>query len=178
MPVTIKVDGTDGKTIYCYGVTCDENDQFKVGEKITVEGCIKNYGGLIEFWCPTLISRDHGGADPETPSNPDTPANPTTQKEIVDAAYALASGAQLEGTYTLTGEIVSFKVQPQLSTYGDGTDWEAQLTITVEGKDFLCYWLKGTEAQMKDLKVGDVITVTGVIKNFNGTIEFDKPRMQ
>ena len=178
MPVTIKVDGTDGKTIYCYGVTCDENDQFKVGEKITVEGCIKNYGGLIEFWCPTLISRDHGGSDPETPSNPDTPANPTTQKEIVDAAYALASGATLEGgPYTLTGTINNIKTAPQDSTYTPGS-WEACLTISVEGKDFYCFWLKGTEAQMKDLKLGDTITVSGTIKNYNGTIEFDKPQMQ
>ena len=178
MPVTIKVDGTDGKTIYCYGVTCDENDQFKVGEKITVEGCIKNYGGLVEFWCPTLISRDHGGSDPETPSNPDTPANPTTQKEIVDAAYALASGATLEGgPYTLTGTINNIKTAPQDSTYTPGS-WEACLTISVEGKDFYCFWLKGTEAQMKDLKLGDTITVSGTIKNYNGTIEFDKPQMQ
>ena len=31
---------------------------------------------------------------------------------------------------------------------------------------------------MKDLKVGDTLTVKGTIKNYNGTIEFDKPRVQ
>lgn len=175
MPVTIKVDGTDGKTIYCYGVKCDENDQFKVGEKITVEGCIKNYGGLIEFWCPTLVSRDKTGA-----GSTDKPAGttPTTPAEIVTAAYALASGETLEGgPYTLTGKITEIKTAPAASTYTEGY-WEAQLTISVEGKDFFCYWLKGTEAQMKDLKVGDTITVKGTIKNYNDTIEFDKPYME
>ena len=63
------------------------------------------------------------------------------------------------------------------STYTP-VSWEACLTISVEGKDFYCFWLKGTEAQMKDLKVGDTITVSGTIKNYNGTIEFEKPQMQ
>ena len=178
MHFTIKVDGTD-KTIYCYAVKCAEDNQFKVGEKVTINGPIKNYQGLVEFDKPELISRDNAGAStdkPATEADLDVPAG-ATQKQIVDLAFSLANGKKLTSDVTLTGAIVSFKVEPQLSTYGEGTDWEAQLTITVEGKDILCYWIKGTEAQMKDLKVGDTITVTGTIKNYNGTIEFDKPRM-
>ena len=57
-------------------------------------------------------------------------------------------------------------------------EWECKLTITVEGKDIFCYYLKGTENQIKNIKAGDTITVSGTIKNFNGTVEFDKPRMQ
>ena len=46
----------------------------------------------------------------------------------------------------------------------------------------LCYYLKGSEADLKSLKEGSVITVTGPIKNYvdkNGvsTIEFEKPQL-
>jgi hypothetical protein len=34
-----------------------------------------------------------------------------------------------------------------------------------------CFRLKGTGAE--NLKVGDEITVTGILKNYNGTVEFD-----
>lgn len=178
--VTMEVVGAGGRTIYCYGVKGEGNTEIKVGDTITVEGTLKDYNGTKEFHLPQMTSRVPGAGTSDKPADKptDTPANPTTQKEIVDAAFALAEGATLEGTYTLTGVISSFKNPPALSTYGDGTDWEAQLYITVEGKEILCYWLKGTEAQMKDLKVGDTITVSGTIKNFKGTVEFDKPRMQ
>ena len=43
--------------------------------------------------------------------------------------------------------------------------------MTVEGKDMMCYRLQGEGA--KDLAIGDTITVTGTIKNYKGTIEFD-----
>ena len=41
----------------------------------------------------------------------------------------------------------------------------------MEDYPIVCYRLKGDGA--KDLAVGDVITVTGIIKNYKGTIEFD-----
>ena len=47
------------------------------------------------------------------------------------------------------------------------------VTITVEGREdkpILCYRLKGTGAE--NLKVGDTITVTGTLTNFNGTFEY------
>ena len=41
-------------------------------------------------------------------------------------------------------------------------------------EDYLiqCYRLTGEGA--KDLKEGDEITVTGILKNYKGTVEFDK----
>ena len=49
------------------------------------------------------------------------------------------------------------------------------MTIVPGGLDahaVQCYRLSGEGA--KDLAVGDTITVTGTIKNYKGTIEFDK----
>ena len=59
------------------------------------------------------------------------------------------------------------------------TAWSDQyknitVTIIVEGREdkpIMCYRLKGEGAE--NLKVGDEITVTGILKNYKGTIEFD-----
>ena len=41
--------------------------------------------------------------------------------------------------------------------------------------NFYCYQVKGDD--VKNLKVGDSITLNGAIKNFKGTIEFEKPNL-
>ena len=95
-----------------------------------------------------------------------TPALPTTPAEIVDAAYALAGGESLEGTYTLTGEIVSIDTAYS-SQYKNIT-----VSIVVEGKEdkpIVCYRLKGEGADT--LTVGDIITVTGTLMNYEKTNE-------
>ena len=91
-----------------------------------------------------------------------------TMQEIVEAAYALAPGASLEGTHTLTG-VITRVITPYNSSYKNVT-----VIITVEGcedKPIMCYRLKGEGCEK--LAVGDTITVTGVLKNYKGTIEFD-----
>ena len=109
---------------------------------------------------------------PEDSSTPDdeTPDENLAQMgAILEAAYGLASGATMEGAHTLTGKVIHVK------STGEG---EACLTFEVEGYEqypMYCYWLKGEEAG--NLKVGDVITVTGTIKNYNGTVEYDKPTL-
>ena len=93
----------------------------------------------------------------------------TTAEEIMNAAYALAQGATLSNghKYTLTG-VVQFVDEAYNSQFSNVT-----LTILVEGtnKTLKCYRLKGTGADV--IGAGDTITVTGVIKNYYGTIEFD-----
>ena len=87
---------------------------------------------------------------------------------ILDAAYSLGENEALEGEYTLTGVISKID-----------TAWSDQynnitVTIVCDGdtaRPMMCYRLKGEGA--KDLAVGDKITVTGKIKNYNGTVEFD-----
>ena len=172
MHFTMKVDGADGKTIYCYGVDCDENNQFIAGDKVTLKGTIKNYKGTIELYLPELISRTNttrpsGSGSTNTATDLDVPAN-ASQKQIVDLAYSLANGKKLTSEVTLTGTV------KEINKTGEAG--EICLTYTVEGKDIYCYWLKGEGAE--SLKPGDVITVKGPIKNYNGTIEFDKGQLQ
>ncbi len=103
------------------------------------------------------------------------PADKTDSAAVVAAAFNLAAGETLPGDkYTLTGEITKVNT-PYDSQYGNIT-----VTIAVGDNAFECYRLKGavdeTGAVITDasvLKVGDTITVTGVIKNYNGKVEFD-----
>ena len=89
-------------------------------------------------------------------------------EEIVEAAYALADGTSLDGTFRLFGTIVNIDT-PWSEDYQN-------ITVTIQvgelaDKPIMCYRLKGEGAA--DLAVGDTITVTGTIKNYKGTIEYD-----
>ena len=91
-----------------------------------------------------------------------------TYAEIVAMAYALEDQQSTEDAYRLFGTVSSID-----------TEWSEDyqnitVTIVVAGcEDFpiQCYRLKGEGA--KDLKVGDAITVEGILKNYKGTYEFD-----
>ena len=87
--------------------------------------------------------------------------------DVVDAAYALESGESLNG-FTLTGVIG--KIDDAYSEkYGNIT-----VTIVIDNRvnqPIQCFRLKGEGCDT--LAVGDKITVTGNIVNYNGTIEFN-----
>ena len=91
----------------------------------------------------------------------------TDAQRILTEAYALATGAALPYEATLTGKIISIKTP--YDSY-----WQ-NLTVTMEVAGFesmpiMCYRLSGEGAE--NLAMGDIITVTGTITNYNGTIEF------
>ena len=91
-----------------------------------------------------------------------------TYAEIVDLAYALEDQVSTEDPYRLFGTVKSIDTAWS-EDYGNIT-----VTIVVAGKEeqpIQCYRLKGEGA--KDLKVGDQITVEGILKNYKGTYEFD-----
>lgn len=87
--------------------------------------------------------------------------------DVVDAAYALESGESLNG-FTLTGVIG--KIDDAYSEkYGNIT-----VTIVIDNRvnqPIQCFRLKGEGCDT--LAVGDKITVTGNIVNYDGTIEFN-----
>ena len=103
-------------------------------------------------------------------------ARALTQAEIVDLAYALAKDQSLPDKYTLTGVII--RIDEVYSTsYKNIT-----VTIVVSGADkpIECYRLTAVDksnadqlAQLAALQVGDVISVNGILKNYNGKVEFD-----
>ena len=92
---------------------------------------------------------------------------PTDPAEIVDAAYVLADGASLPYSCTLVGTVVTIDT-PYSEQYGNIT-----VSIAVAGKEdkpVMCFRLKGEGAAA--LEVGSIITVTGTIMNYGGTVEF------
>ena len=152
--VTIQIEGAEDKPIMCYRLSGEGADKLAVGDKITVEGIIKNYNGTIEFdaGCQ-LLSVGYEAKD---------------QSGILEAAYKLEAGLSMTEPCTLTGVINNIN-----------TAWSDQyknITVTIvcdgdEAHPIMCYRLAGEGADT--LAVGDMITVTGTIKNYNGTIEFD-----
>ena len=146
--------------IYCYWL--QDADFVKVGDTITVTGDIKNYGGLIEFFKPTLVDNSSSGGGNSSGGEVDT----SDALSVLKAAYALSDGETLT-SQTLTGTITNIKKVDQ----GD-----VCLTIVVGNyTDYpmYCYWLQDAD----HVKVGDTITVTGDIKNYGGLIEFFKPTL-
>ena len=90
-------------------------------------------------------------------------------EEIVAAAYSLEAGLALEDTQRLYGTVTKIDT-PWSDEYKNIT-----VTIVPGGlTDYAvqCYRLSGEGAET--LAVGDTITVSGTIKNYKGTIEFDK----
>ena len=150
--VDIQIGDLADQPIQCYRLTGDVAN-LQVGDKITVEGIIKNYKGTIEFdkGC-VLVGM----------------GEIVSQKGVLDAAYKLEAGAAMTAPTALDGEIV--KIDTEYSEkYGNIT-----VTIVCDGKTeqpIMCYRLAGEGAAT--LAVGDKIGVFGTIKNYKGTIEFD-----
>ena len=113
---------------------------------------------------------EESAPESSTPDSEEPEIDPETLA-IVEAAYALGKGETLEGTHTLKGTITNIKEY-------DSAKYTICLTFNVAGKDFYCYWMKdNANGDNKNLAVGDTITVTGTIKNYNGTVEFEKPTL-
>lgn len=176
--VTIAVPGIEDKPIMCYRLSPTNKDDaalvaqcagLKVGDYITVTGNIKNYNGTIEFdaGC-TLDALVAGAGDVSAiPEDVKVPAG-ATDAEIVDLAWALENGQKFASEVTLTGVITSIK-----EAY---TDQYKNISVIVQvgdkaDKPIVFFRMKGDG--IENLKVGDTVTATGLMKNYNGTIEFD-----
>ena len=178
--VTIKV-GDIEKVMRCYrvgngtDVTLDDLQGLAEGDTITVTGTITWYGDSVQFAQGSTIDKvvKANVEEPEDPEQPEDPTDEMTAEEILAEAAKLADGAYLGGSadvkFTLKGVITEFTFNEQ---YGD-----ANLTIKVDGTDetFYCYQVKGDA--VKDLKVGSHIELNGAIKNYKGTIEFERPNL-
>ena len=146
--VNIKVMAMAENIIQCYRLSGEGCADLKVGDLITVEGKIKNYKGTIEFDKPVLVGM---GDIPD-------------QSATLDAAFLLADGEAMKGTQVLVGTVESIP-SAYSEQYGNIT-----VNLAIGDKIVQAYRLTGGA----DIVVGDVITVIGNIKNYKGTIEFDK----
>ena len=158
------VEGMMDLPMYAYGAMGEGVEEIGVGYTVTVKGIIKNYNGLVEFDKPQVTSIVEG-------TEADLPA--TSYKsvaEVIDAAYELEPGRALGGIFTMTGIVTGYTFN---ATYGD-----ANITIVVEGSEdqpMYCYQAKGNAAA--NVEIGDTVTVKGMIKNHQGTLELDNPRI-
>ena len=160
--VIITVEGREDKPITCYRMKGEGADVIDVGDTITVTGSIKNHYGTFEFAQGCTLDSYTKGVKPEDPTEG------MTMQELVDYAYQLPVGGYVDGK-TLTGKIT------EVNTAFDSEYNNVTVTIVVEGKEdkpIECYRMKGNGADM--IGVGDTITVTGTLTNYNGKIEFDK----
>ncbi len=151
--VDMYVDGNEEMPIECYRLKGEGAKDLKVGDEIAVFGTIKNYKGLIEFDSGCVL----------------IPVGTENEVRTLVAAYQLLDGEAMTSAKTLTGVIASID-----TAYSEEYK-NITVTIVVAGlEDYKvqCYRLAGEGAA--DLKVGDTITVTGTLKNYKGTIEFDK----
>ena len=146
--VNIQIGALADNLIQCYRLSGDGCATLKEGDIITVQGKIKNYKGTIEFDKPALVGM---GDIPD-------------QSATLDAAFMLADGEAMKGTQVLVGTIESIP-SAYSEQYGNIT-----VNLQVGDRIVQAYRLTGGA----DLKVGDAITVIGNIKNYKGTIEFDK----
>ena len=153
----------EGTTLKCYrmvGTTAGAVAAVKAGDTITVKGTIMNYSGNLQFGQGCVMTKRTAGSA----SGPET-----DQAKILSEAFALEPGAMLPYQARLTGKIIDIPTQ-----YDAGYN-NVTVVIKVGDKELKCYRLKGG----KDLKVGDTITVTGVIKNYQHSsgdceVEFDQ----
>lgn len=151
--VTIVCDGKAEQPIQCYRLSGDGAENLAVGDEIAVAGTIKNYKGTIEFDKGCVL----------------IPADSANDVRTAIGAYALEEGLAMTSASTLTGVISS------IDTAWSPDYKNITVTIVVGGMNdyaIQCYRLSGDGAET--LAVGDTITVNGTIKNYKGTIEFDK----
>ncbi len=99
-------------------------------------------------------------------------------KATLDALYALEDGEALDGTHTLVLKITEIVKEPYDYTGKDGTvKREINLNAVVEGDERVvyCYGMSADASIVNNLKVGDTIVVTGQLKNYKGTYEYNLP---
>lgn len=160
--ITVNIKVND-KTLKCYRMKGNGVDKIGVGDTITVKGYITNYSGNVQFGQGCEMTKRVAGSASNVQIEKD-------QAKILADAFSLAPGKQLSYEAQLTGTITKIATEYS-SQYKNIT-----VIIKVGDKELKCYRMKGTGAE--NLKEGDVITVTGTIKNYQHSsgdceVEFD-----
>ncbi len=151
--VVITIAGKEDKPILCYRLAGEGAENLKEGDAITVTGILKNYKGTIEFDKGCTLD-GYGEIKDYT--------------AILDACYKLEDGASMTEPLTMSGVITKIDT-PYSADYKNIT--VIMVVNDKEEQPIMCYRLQGEGAET--LAVGDYITVTGIVKNYKGTIEFD-----
>ena len=141
--------------ITCYRMKGEDVDKIWLDDEITVTGILKNYGGhTIEFDTGSIMESWIDNPDPKAPTDP---------AEIMKQAQALGDGDTLPYYCYLTGEVTSIR------TKWNPVNGYVRLSISVGGGEVDCYRLRGED--IKDIAVGDTITVWGYLEKYYGAIQ-------
>ena len=170
--VTMAVEGLESMPIQCYKLVNGEAtaiDKIAKNDTITVKGEIKKFNGTVEFDSGCLLNGYTAGEHEEVTIY-------ETFEEILAAAYELDPGAYLsEGhVYMLEGTVTTINTAYSSERKNITVTIEVD-GVTAENNTIQCYrMINGTGvAYIDQLKVNDHITVSGMIKKHNATVEFD-----
>jgi hypothetical protein len=153
--VMLEVEGWQ-EHILCYRMAGDRMDYIDVNEQITVTGILCNYQGRAEFaaGCQgAIVKTNYLSTDAHF-------------KSLIDRAYHLPVNASSRQETKLNGRVVA--KEPVTSDAS-----EISITIQIseyEEKTIRCYGL--AEDGVDLLRIGQKITVIGILRNSNGTVEF------
>jgi len=188
---SISDDGTEENALQVYrgyslnGEKFKSANEIKVGDEVIITGKLVNYkGNTPQFAQGSSIYKlnGNGGNSGNNDNNNGTPKGSGTQTDpfnvagIINATANLESGAFYnDGAEVYVSGIVT-ETKDISTQYGNATYY---ISDDANGSNkfyvFRGKLLDGASvAAATDLQVGDVVTVCGKVKNYNGTIEFDQ----
>ncbi len=156
--VTMVVPGCDRQPLLCTRLTGEDAKNISENDNITVVGTLRNFYGVVEFQegCRLVAWED-------------VPSTTELMEQIVDEAYALGLNQTMDHSVTLTGYVRAIN-QP----YTSGVPY-ISVTIAVpdkEDKPIVCYRMLGEG--LDQIRLNDIVTITGTLRNYNGSIEFSE----
>lgn len=180
----ISEDGTATNQFYVYNGYAGPNrtkfsgeDALKQGDEVVICGKVDSYNGTKEFLVGNYIVSLNGVGGTTTPDTPTTgkgsESNPYT---VAEAIAAIKAGAPTSEVYVtgIVSDVYFYSDQYKSLSYYISDDGKSKDMQVYSGKG-----LHGADFTSKDdLKVGQKVTIKGIIKAFNknGTdiMEVDK----
>lgn len=180
----ISEDGTATNQFYVYNGYAGPNrtkftgeDALKQGDEVVICGKVDSYNGTKEFLVNNYIVSLNGVGGTTTPDTPTTgkgsESNPYT---VAEAIAAIKAGAPTNEVYVtgIVSDVYFYNDQYKSLSYYISDDGKSKDMQVYSGKG-----LNGADFTSKDdLKVGQKVTIKGIIKAFNknGTdiMEIDK----
>ena len=147
----------------CYRLKSGAYDASKiaVGDTITVRGVIENYKGEIQFGSGSTLSKRVSGGGVAKPES-------SNFADIWADAQQLAAGEKLDYYANVTGVVT------KIGTAYDASYGNISVYIDLEnGQNIQCYRMKSGKADASKIRIGDTITVRGVLTNYKDAIQFD-----
>ena len=180
----ISEDGTPTNQFYVYNGYAGPNrtkftgeDALKQGDEVVICGKVDSYNGTKEFLVGNYIVSLNGEGGTTTPDTPTTgKGSESDPYTVAEAIAAIKAGAPTSEVYVtgIVSDVYFYSDQYKSLSYYISDDGKSKDMQVYSGKG-----LNGADFTSKDdLKVGQKVTIKGIIKAFNknGTdiMEIDK----